>query len=139
MNRVAKRIGCVAIISAAAVTAGLSVHHDLQFLSRDLTSSSIAGQTAKLQQLECLSQAIRIEVPEGATVYVNNPRATITDRLGELSTPWAVPQARLADAQYRLTLVPAHGHHVFPFPLTSSPLAPARGQCDGIIVKARRL
>jgi hypothetical protein len=139
MNRVGKRIGCVAIISAAAVTAGLSVHHDLQFLSPDLTASSIAGQTAQLQQLECLYQAIRIEVPKGATVYVNYPRAPITDRLSELSTAWAVPQERLADAEYRLTLAPARGHHLYPFPLTGTPLVPAQGQCDGITIKAQRL
>lgn len=139
MNRVGKGIGAVAIISAAAVTAGLSVHHDVQFLTRDLTSSSIAGQTAQLQQLECLYQAIRIEVPKGATVYVTYPRAPITDRLAELSSAWAVPQVRLADAQYRLTLVPARGHHLYPFPLTGTPLVPAQGQCDGITLKARHL
>jgi transposase len=40
------------------------------------------------------------------------------DHLVEWSTPWAVPEMDIADAQYRLTLVPPRGRRLFPFPLT---------------------
>lgn len=140
MTRVGKRIGCVAIISAAAVSAGLSVHHDLQFVSADLTPASIARQTAEFRQQECISQAIRHMVPKGVTVYVNAPRFQPTQQLSEQGTLWDVPDADLASAQYRLALVPARGHNIVPWPpLTDTPLVPARGQCGGVTLEVRRL
>ncbi len=141
-RRAGKRIGCVAIISAAAVTAGLSVHHDLQFVSQDLTPTSVTNQTAALRQEECLYKAIRLMVPKGASVYVKANKWTVTQRLSELSTVWAVPDANLASAQYRLTLVAAHGNSMVPFPPLANPttpLAPAHGQCDGLTLEVRRL
>jgi hypothetical protein len=109
-RKVAKRIGCIAIASAAAVTIGLSVHHDLQITATVLRPAAVRLQTAVFRQEECLYHAIRSEVPKGATVYVNSPRWQYTQRLAELSTPWAVPQPTLATARWQLSLVPAAGH-----------------------------
>jgi hypothetical protein len=138
-RRIGKRIGCVGIISAAAVTLGLSVHHDLQLTAGTLTPTLVEQQTAALRQEECLYQAIRLLVPKDARVYVDAPRFQPTQRLAELSTLWAVPEASLANAQYRLSLVPARGYAIVPFPLTGTPLAPARGQCSGVTLEVRRL
>jgi hypothetical protein len=140
-RRAGKRIGCVAVIAAAAVTAGLSVHHDLTFVSQDLTPKSVASQTAALHQEECLYQAIRLMVPKDATVYVNANRWNAAQRLSELSTAWAVPDANLASARYRLTLVSARGHPLISFPIAnpSTPLVPAHGLCDGVNLEVRRL
>jgi len=137
-RRIGKRIGCAGIISAAVVTLGLSVHHDLQVTAAALTPASIKQQAAALRQEECLYRAIRLLVPKGATVYVNAPRFQPTQRLAELSTSWAVPQASLANAQYRLSLVPAHGYGIVPFPLTGTPPDPAHGQCSGVTLEVRR-
>ena len=60
-------------------------------------------------------------MPKGAAVYVNSAKWQHTQRLAELSTLWAVPQPTLATAQWRLSIVPAHGH------------------CDGLALKAGRL
>jgi hypothetical protein len=138
-GRAGKRIGCAGIIAAAAVTLGLSVHHDLQVTAAALTPASIEQQTAALHQEECVYQAIRLLVPKGATVYVQAPRFQPTQRLAELSTLWAVPQASLANAQYRLSLVPARGYAIVPFPLTGTPPDPARGQCSGVTLEVSRL
>jgi hypothetical protein len=79
-------------------------------------------------------------VPKGAAIYVRSRQFQNTQRLSELSTPWAMPDARLATAQYRLTLVPARGHHMIPYPpLTDTPLVPADGQCGGLNLEVRRL
>jgi hypothetical protein len=108
-RQVGKRIGCAAIVSAAAVTLGLSVHHELQFTAATLRPATVKDQTASFRQEECLYRAIRSKVPKGAAVYVDSPDWRQTQRLAELSTLWAVPQASLSTAQYRLFLVPAHG------------------------------
>jgi hypothetical protein len=108
-RRVGKGIACVAVVSVAAVTLGLGVHHELQFTAADQRPATVTDQTASFRQEECLYHAIRSKVPKGATVYVNSPDWRQTQRLAELSTLWAVPQASLATAQYRLSLVPAHG------------------------------
>jgi hypothetical protein len=72
--RPGRRAGCIAIVVAAAVTLGLSIHHDLQLTAKATTPKSIANQEAQLRQEECLYKAIRLMVPEGATVYVTAPR-----------------------------------------------------------------
>src|SRR5271157_3350553 len=109
-RHVGKRVGCAGIVSAAVVTLGLSVHHDLQITAAALGPASIRYQTATFRQEECLYHALRSEVPKGATVYVYSPKYSHTQRLAELSTLWAVPQANLATARWRLSIVPAHGH-----------------------------
>jgi hypothetical protein len=115
-----KRIICVAIVTAAAVTLGLSVQHDLQFTSKVTVPTFIEDQKAALRQEECIYHAIRSQVPKGATVYVDGRYATV-QRVSELSTLWAVPQASLATAQWQLSLVPARGH------------------CGGLALEVRRL
>ena len=116
-----KRIGCAVIVAVAAVTLGLTVHHDLQFTAKVTTQQWIGVQTADVQQEECIYNAIRSQVPKGAAVYVDSPDFASAQRLAELSTLWAVPQANLATAQWRLSLVPAHGH------------------CGGLALEVRRL
>jgi hypothetical protein len=134
-ERAGKRIGCAAIVAAAGVVLGLSVHHDVQLTDSVTTAQFIAKVNAQTRQGECVFDAIRLKVPEGATVYVTPPRSQVWDHLVEWSTPWAVPETDIADAQYRLTLVPQH----FPFPLTRTPLDPAKGQCEGLTLEVRRL
>ena len=109
LGRVGKRIGSAAIVSVAAVTLGLSVHHGLQFTSNFVTPRQISSHAAGLQWEECIYKAIRSQVPEGAAVYPSGPTWALTLRLAELSTPWAVPQASPATAQWILALAPAHG------------------------------
>jgi hypothetical protein len=109
LKRVGKRIGCVGIVSAAAVALGLSVHHDLQFTAGFVTPRQISSHAAGLRWEECIYQAIRSRVPEGAAVYPSGPTWALTLRLAELSTPWAVPQASPATARWILSLAPVHG------------------------------
>jgi hypothetical protein len=120
-RRVGKRIGCAAIVSAAAVALGLSVHHDLQFMADFVTHRDISYQTAGVREEECIYRSIRSQVPKGAAVYPNGPTYALTLRLAELSTPWAMPQASPATARWRLSLIPAHG------------------QCNGLALKVRRI
>jgi hypothetical protein len=120
-RRVGKRVGCAAIVSAAVVALGLSVHHDLQFMANFVTPGEISHQTAALQGEECIYRSIRSQVPKGAAVYANGPTYGLTLRLAELSTPWAMPQASPATARWRLSLVPAHG------------------QCNGLALKVLRI
>lgn len=119
--RAGKRIGCAAIVTAAGVALGLSVHHDVQLTTSVMTPQSISEQTAELQQEECIYHAIRAQVPKGAAVYVTSPDLFATQRLAELSTLWAVPQANIANARWRLSLVPARGH------------------CSGLALEVRRI
>lgn len=120
-QQIGKRLGCAAIVAAAAVTLGLSVHHDMRFTASVTSPKWIAEQTAMLRQEECIYRAIRSKVPKGAAVYVNSPNYKPTQRLAELSTLWAVPQEDPATAQWRLSLVPAHGH------------------CGGLALEVRRI
>jgi hypothetical protein len=120
-RRSGERIGCAVIVAVAAVALGLTVHHDLQFTAKVTTQQWIAVQTAAVRQEECIYNAIRSQVPKGAAVYVDSPDWARAQRLAELSTPWAVPQAHLATARWRLSLVPARGH------------------CSGVALKVRRL
>jgi hypothetical protein len=120
-KRVGKLVGCAAIAVAAAVTLGLSVHHDLTFTASATTPTFIAANHALMQREECIYNAIRSGVPEGARIYTTNQHWPYMQRLDELSTLWAVPQVNRADAQYDVTLVNKHGH------------------CDGLAVKVRRI
>src|SRR5208283_1467887 len=61
-RHVGKRVGCAGIVSAAVVTLGLSVHHDLQITAAALGPASIRYQTATFRQEECLYHALRSEV-----------------------------------------------------------------------------
>lgn len=135
-----KRIACAAIVIAAGVGLGLSVHHDVQFTGSVTTTEQIKAEDAAMRQEECLYSAIRLKVPKGATVYTVAPRFQPTQRLAELSTLWAVPVANIADAQYRLTLVPPRGTRVSPaFPLTRAAADPAKGRCSGLTLEVHRL
>lgn len=136
--QVGKRMVSAAIVAAAALGLGLIVHHDVQFTSSVRTAKYAAHVNAQLQQEECVYQAIRLNVPKGATVYTTVPRFQPTQRLAELSTLWAVPVANIADAQYQLTFVAPHGR-VVPFPLTTAAPDPAKGQCSGLTLKVRKL
>lgn len=138
-ERVVKRIGCVAIVAAAGVGLGLSVHHDVQFTASVTRAQYTAQVNAQLQQAECVYDAIRQEVPKGATVYLTYPLSTAADRLSEWSTLWAVPQTNIADAQYQLTLVSSRGQRIIFFPLTSGAPDPAKGRCEGLVLKVHRL
>jgi len=138
-ERAGKRIGCAAIVVAAGVGLGLSVHHDVQFTGFVTTTKFIAGVNAQQRQAKCVFDAIRLKVPEGATVYVTDPLSLPADRLVEWSTSWAMPVADIADAQYRLTLVAPHRQRVFPFPLTRAAPDPAKGQCEGLTLEVSRL
>jgi len=138
-ERAGKRIGCAAIVAAAGVGLGLSVHHDVQLTDYVTTTKFIAGANARLRQAECVFDAIRLKVPQGATVYITDPRSEPADHLVEWSTPWAVPEDNIADAQYQLTLVPTHGRRLFPFPVTRGAPDPAKGLCEGLTLEVRRL
>jgi hypothetical protein len=138
-ERVGKRIGCAAIVVAACAGLGLGVHHDVQFTHSATSATFVAQTNAQMRQEECVYGAIRLLVPKGATVYVNAPQFQPTQRLAELSTLWAVPEANIADAQYRLSLVAPKGRSVFPYPLTAAALDPAKGQCEGLTLEVRRL
>jgi hypothetical protein len=138
-GRLGKRVGCAAIVAAAGVGLGLSVHHDMQFTASVTTTKIIGIENAQMSQEQCLFDAIRAKVPKGATVYVTAPRYPPTQRLAELSTLWAVPEAKIADAQYWLTLVAPDGRPVVPFPLTNAAPDPATGQCEGMTLEVRRL
>ena len=138
-ERTGKRIGCAAIVAAAGVGLGLSVHHDVQLTDYVTTPKFIAGANAQLRQAECVFDAIRLKVPEGATVYITNPRGQPLDHLVEWTTPWAVPEMNIADAQYRLTLVPPPRRRLIPIPLTRAAPDPAKGLCEGLTVEVSRL
>jgi hypothetical protein len=138
-DRVAKRIGCAAIVAAAGVGLGLSVHHDVQFTSSVTTTKYVTQSDGQLRQEECVYDAIRLLVPKGATVYVTARQFQPTQRLAELSTLWAVPEANIADAQYQLSLIGPHGQFVYPYPLTDAAPDPAKGQCEGMALEVRRL
>lgn len=138
-ERAGKRIGCAAIVAAAGAGLGLSVHHDVQLTDSVTTTKFVVGANAQLRQAECVFDAIRLKVPEGATVYVTDPKSQPGDHLVEWSTPWAVPETDAADAQYGLTLVPQPGRRLFPFPVTRAAPDPAKGQCEGLTLEVRRL
>jgi hypothetical protein len=120
-RQVGKLLGCAAIAVAAVVTLGLSVHHDVQFTASVTTQKSIAQNHTEMASEECIFNAIRSDVPKGATIYTTDQRWPYMQRLDELSTLWAVPVTNRANAQYSLTLVKGHG------------------PCDGLTVKVSRI
>jgi hypothetical protein len=106
------RIACAAIAVAAAVTLGLSVHHDLRATASVEQPAWARGATAAYRQEECIYHAVQSALPQGATVYISAPAASWRNapRLIEYSTPWAVPQLTPATARWTLSLVPKPGH-----------------------------
>ena len=131
-------MGCAAIVAAAGMGLGLSVHHDVQFTGSLTTAAYTARADARLHQDECVFDAIRREVPKGATIYATDLRSFPGSQVAELSTGWAVPVVNIADAQYQLALVGPNGKIVFPFPLTQAAPDPAKGQCEGLTLEVRR-
>ena len=109
-RNIGKRIGCAGIVCAAAVTLGLSVRHGLQTTAAILSPASTRQAAAADRQEDCIYQAIRSELPKGAAVYVDSRDYHVRQRLAELSTTWAVPQASLATARWKLALVRVRGH-----------------------------
>jgi hypothetical protein len=110
-GRTAERIGVAGIVAAAAVTVGLSIHHELQLKAAALAPAQVSYETAVYQQEECLYRAIRSAVPRGAAVYITSrPSSPASEQLSELSTLWAVLEARRAAARWTFSLVPAPGH-----------------------------
>jgi hypothetical protein len=107
--RVGKLVGCAAIVVAGVVTLGLIVHHGVQFTASVTSQKYTAYSKALMRQEQCIYSTIRTRLPEGATIYTDGQYWEYVQRLDELSTTWAVPEAKRADAQWRVTLVPAHG------------------------------
>jgi hypothetical protein len=105
-RRMGKRIGCAAIVSTAAVMLGLSVHHGLAVNARELSPAAVKAWARFDRQEECIYRAIKSEVPEGATVHVDDPVVYDAQRLAELSTLWAIPQPSSATARWTVSLVP---------------------------------
>jgi hypothetical protein len=130
-RHVAKRIGCAAIAFAAAVTLGLSVHHELQTTAEVLSPASIKYATAADRQEECIYHAIRSELPRGAAVYISDPVVQWQNfqRLAELSTLWAVPQPSPATARWTIALVPGSSR---------VPGSPVPSHCYGLALEVRR-
>lgn len=122
-GQIAKRIGCAAIVAAGAVTLGLSVHQDVQFTAGVNTPNWIRISEFFMSQEECVYTTIRVELPEGASVYVGGDDWTQRQRLAELATLWAVPTSREASAQWTLALVPV----------------PHDEDCGGYAVKVSRI
>jgi hypothetical protein len=86
------------------------VRHEVQVMEGLTTPQLMSKQTTNIQAEECLYRAIRSQVPEGAHFYVNGKDWHNMQRLAELSTLWAVPEANPANARYKLAVVPARGH-----------------------------
>src|SRR5260370_41928409 len=105
-----KRAGCAVTVAAGVVMLRLGVHHELQVMELFAKPQTMSQQTTNIRQEECLYRAIRAQVPKGAHVYVNSQDWHYAQRLAELSTSWAVPEANLANARYKLAMIPADGH-----------------------------
>jgi hypothetical protein len=110
-GRMGERIGVAGIVAAAAVTMGLSIHHELQLRAAALAPAQVTYETAVYQQEECLYRAIRSAVPRGAAVYITSrPSSPTSEQLSELSTLWAVLKAHRAAASWTFSLVSVPGH-----------------------------
>lgn len=103
---VGNRVGCAAIVSAAAVMLGLSVHHGVQDTTADFSRPAIKKADAHYRLEECTYRAIRSELPEGATVFVAHYGHGKAVRLVDLETLWTVPQTSAATAQWVLSAGP---------------------------------
>jgi hypothetical protein len=122
-----RRIGCAVIVCTAAVALGLSVHHGLQTTAALLRPASIRSAVVADRQEECIYRAIRSELPKGAAVYISDP--VHVQRLAELSTLWAVPQASRAAARWTIALVPVS---------SVGPGSRVPWRCYGLTLKVRR-
>jgi hypothetical protein len=124
-RQVVMRAGCAVIACVAAVTLGLSVHHEVQATASVENPSWVRPATAAYLQEKCIYRAIRSELPSGAAVYIVQPAASWTrhaprlaklsplwavTRLAELSTLWAVPQPTPATARWTVSLAATPGH-----------------------------
>lgn len=127
-RQVAKRVGCAMIVLAAGVALGLSVRHGLQTAAAILRPASIRAAVVADRQEECIYRAIRSELPEGAAVYIDDDPDHV-QRLAELSTPWAVPQASPGTARWTISLVPGS---------SVSPGSAVPGDCFGLALKVGR-
>ena len=65
-------VGCAVIVSAAAVTLGLSARRGMQVNAAELSPKSIEAWATFDRQQECIYRAIRSELPKGATVYIHD-------------------------------------------------------------------
>jgi hypothetical protein len=126
-RHVGRRIGCAVIVSAAGVTLGFGVHHGLQTTIALLRPASIRRAVVADRQEECIYRAIRSEVPRGAAVYIDDP--VHVQRLAELSTLWAVPQASPATARWTISLVPGS---------SLGPGSRVPRHCYGLVLEVRR-
>jgi hypothetical protein len=126
-SHVGRRIGCAVIAAAAGVTLGFSVHHGLQTTTAFIRPRAVRRAVIADRQEECIYRGIRSELPKGATVYINDP--VHVQRLAELSTLWAVPQARRAAARWTIALVPSSS-------LGSG--SPVRWRCYGLALEVGR-
>jgi hypothetical protein len=115
------------IAAAAGVTLGFSVHHGLQTTTALIRPRAVRRAVIADRQEECIYRGIRSELPKGATVYINDP--VHVQRLAELSTLWAVPQARRAAARWTIALVPSSS-------LGSG--SPVRWRCYGLALEVGR-
>jgi hypothetical protein len=125
---VGRPIGCAFIAAAAGVTLGLSVHHGLQTTSALLGPRAVSSAVVADRQEECIYRGIRSDLPKGAAVYINDP--VHVQRLAELSTLWAVPQAQRATARWTVALVPSS---------SLSPGSSFRWRCYGLALEVRRV
>lgn len=113
-TRPARRINdkiaaCTVIFFVAAVTLGLSVHHEIQLTAEFVSPPWVNQATIAYQQEECLYHSIRASVPGGAAVYEINPDVGHAQLLAELSTLWAVPQEFRGKARWQLSIHAARG------------------------------
>ena len=118
-RRIGKRVACAVIFCGAAAAVGIEAGYDVQTTDNFLTPASVQLSAHAYMQEICIYNLIRREVPEGARVYVNSRDVGHMQRLAELSTLWAVPQAHPATAKY---LVSIH-----------------RGDCFGVRLRVRRI
>jgi len=98
------RIGCAAVVAAAAVALGWEVHHGVAADAGVLSQASIGAWTTNNDQEECIYRAIRSDLPESARVFIDGKSTYDDYRLAELTTTWAVPQPGPATADWTMSL-----------------------------------
>jgi hypothetical protein len=96
----------VGIICTAAVVLGLSIHRGLGITAAESSRVSVSSWTTSIDQEECIYHAIRAELPKGTAVFIEEHLPYFAQMLTELATPWAVPQARSATANWVMSLTP---------------------------------
>lgn len=105
---IAKPLSRTLIAAVAVVTLGLGVRQDLQLKAGLLTPAAITSATAADRQEMCLFEALRRELPKGATFYDSDAHPARFQRLAELATLWAVPEQAPSAARWRVAIVPGH-------------------------------